>query len=160
MTIQKNKVVTMDYTLKNAEGEVVDSTEGGHPLAYIHGVGALIPGLEQALDGKRAGDSIQVKIDPKLGYGERDESMVMTIDRKDVDGVADIQVGHVLHAETEKGTRQFRVIRIDGDQLVVDGNDELAGDTLFFDVTIVEVREATSEELAHGHVHGEHGHHH
>ena len=160
MNIQKNTVVTIDYTLKNADGEVVDSTQNGEPLAYIHGVGALIPGLEQALAGKRAGDSVQVKVEPKLGYGERDESLVMTIDRQDVDGAADIEVGHVLHAETEKGVRQFRVASVTGDKLVVDGNDELAGETLFFDVTIVETREATSEELAHGHVHGEHGHHH
>lgn len=160
MSIQKHTVVTIDYTLKNSDGDVVDSTQNAEPLAYIHGVGALIPGLEQALEGKRSGESVKVTIEPKLGYGERDEALIMTIDRQDVEGVADIQVGHVLHAETEKGMRQFRVVKINGDQLVVDGNDELAGETLFFEVTILETRKATDEELAHGHVHGKHGHHH
>lgn len=160
MSIKKNSVVTMDYVLKNSDGDVVDSTQDGHPLAYIHGIGALIPGLEQALSGKQSGDFVAVKIEPNLGYGERDESLVMTINRQDVDGIAEVEVGQVLHAETDKGVHPFRIVKVNGDQLIVDGNDELAGETLHFEVNILEVREATAEELAHGHVHGEHGHHH
>jgi FKBP-type peptidyl-prolyl cis-trans isomerase SlyD len=159
MQIAKNKVVSIDYKLMDKSGRVLDSSEDGNPLAYIHGAGNLIPGLETALDGKRAGDKISVTIAPKDAYGERDEGQTAVIPR-DRFNVKDLKAGMRFQAQTSMGTRIITVISVDADNVKVDGNHPLAGVTLVFDVTVKEVRDATQEELAHGHVHGPGGHHH
>jgi FKBP-type peptidyl-prolyl cis-trans isomerase SlyD len=159
MQIAKNKVVTIDYKLTDQSGKVLDSSEGGDPLAYIHGAKNIIPGLEAALEGKKSGDKISVTIPPKDAYGERDEQQTATIPR-DRFNVKDIQAGMQFQAQTTHGTRVLTVVSVDKDNVKVDGNHPLAGVTLVFDVTVKDVRDATQDELSHGHVHGPGGHHH
>lgn len=162
MQVAKNAVVTIDYTLKNPDGKVIDSSqsEGRQPLPYIHGAGGLIPGLESALEGKNPGDSLSVTIAPEQAYGIRDEKLVSTV-AKTAFGNNAIMVGAQFRTQDKQGHQQVVTItKIDADKVTVDSNHPLAGVTLHFDVTIKEVREATAEELAHGHVHGPGGHHH
>lgn len=160
MQIAKNKVVSIDYTLTNAKGEVLDSSSKGHPLQFIQGQGQLIPGLEKALEGKAAGDAIKAAIPAKDGYGDRDEELMQMIPKGNFADIPDLKIGMELEAESDDGVRVITVIGIEGDKVVVDGNHPLAGMDLNFDVTIVGVREPTAEELSHGHVHGPGGHHH
>lgn len=160
MNIAQNAVVLIHYTLTNDAGETLDSSVGGDPLAYLHGNGNLIPGLENALEGKKAGDKLSVKIAPADGYGERDKALVQRIPRRSLKGIPDIRVGMQLQAQTERGPRTITVTQIVGDMVTVDGNHPLAGENLNFDVEIADVREASEEELSHGHVHGPGGHHH
>ncbi len=159
MQVAKNKVVSIDYKLTDKSGQLLDSSEGGDPLAYIHGAGNIIPGLETALAGKKSGDKISVTIPPKDAYGERDEEQTATIPR-DKFNVKDVKAGMQFRAQTEQGTRVLTVVTVDKDNVKVDGNHPLAGVTLVFDVTVKDVREATQDELAHGHVHGPGVHHH
>ena len=160
MQIAANSVAYIHYTLKDDAGTVLDSSSGGEPLAYLHGGGNIIPGLEKALEGKQAGDKLSVKVAPKEGYGERDESMVQQVPRRAFQGVKDIKPGMRFHANTGHGAAQVTVTKIQGDMVTIDGNHALAGVTLNFEVEITKVREATAEELMHGHVHGPGGHHH
>ena len=160
MQISKNKVVTMEYTLTGDGGEVLDSSDGGEPLAYLHGVGGIIPGLEEALEGKAAGDALNVTIAPDKGYGNRDEQLINSVPKSEFAGIDDLQEGMPLQAQTEQGVQVFWVTKIEADSVTVDGNHPLAGMTLNFDVKVVEVRDATQEELTHGHVHGPGGHEH
>jgi len=161
MNVAQDKVVLIHYTLKNDAGAVIDSSSGGDPLAYIHGQGNIIPGLEKALAGKQQGDKLSVKVEPAEGYGVRDASLVQQVPRRSFGGVANIQPGMQFHAQTSQGhTRVVTVTAIKGDMVTVDGNHPLAGENLNFDVEIAEVRDATEEEIAHGHVHGPGGHHH
>jgi FKBP-type peptidyl-prolyl cis-trans isomerase SlyD len=160
MSIQKNSVVTFHYTLKDDAGKVIDSSDGGDPLAYIHGQGSLVAGLERELTGKAAGDKLHVKITPADGYGEHDTAMIQRIPRRQLKGISKIYVGMKLHTQTAHGPREVTVTQIVGDTVTLDGNHPLAGKNLHFDIDITEVREATAEELEHGHVHGAHGHHH
>ena len=160
MTISKNKVVQIDYTLKDGEGNVLDSSEGRQPLAYIHGIGNIIPGLEVALDGKSVGDKIKTTVQPEDAYGKRDESLKQTISLKQFDNPGDVKKGVQLQIRSEKGVRMAVVTEIQGDDVTIDLNHPLAGVELNFDVEIKDIREASSEELSHGHVHGEGGHNH
>jgi len=160
MSIQKDSVVTFHYTLKDDAGKVIDTSDGGDPLAYIHGHGNLVAGLERELTGKTAGDQLEVKITPAEGYGEYDEAMVQRVPRRQLKGIAKIYVGMKLHAQTQEGPREVTVTQVLGDTVTIDANHPLAGKNLNFKVDITEVRAATEEELAHGHVHGVHGHHH
>lgn len=160
MQISKDKVVSIDYTLTDSKGEVLDSSSKGHPLQYIQGQGNLIPGLEKALEGKKTGDAVKAKIHHSEGYGARDESLLETIPKDSFGDIPDIKIGMELEAESEDGVRVITVVGIEDDNVVVDGNHPLAGVDLNFDVTIVGVREATKDEMAHGHVHGPGGHHH
>ncbi|APZ43710.1 FKBP-type peptidyl-prolyl cis-trans isomerase [Acidihalobacter ferrooxydans] len=161
MQISDKAVVTIDYTLTNDAGEVIDSSSGSEPLAYLHGTGSIIPGLENQLAGKSAGDNLKVRVEPAEGYGEYHESMIQTIDRAMFEGVDELAVGMEFHAQAQDGSMQVvRIAAIDGDNVTIDGNHPLAGVPLNFDVTVVEVREASDEELSHGHVHGPDGHHH
>lgn len=153
MKIEKNKVVSIDYTLKGDDGKVIDTSDGRDPLAYIHGVGALIPGLESELEGKGIGDALSVSIPPEKGYGQFDENLVSDFDRSQFENVKDLAVGMQFQVQDEKGQHVFTVTKIDGDKVTMDGNHPLAGATLHFDVEVKEVREATTEELEHGHVH-------
>ena len=160
MAVALNTVVLIHYTLKNDSGEVLDSSERDSPLAYLHGRGNLIPGLERELEGKQSGDRLQVTIAPADAYGEYDEALVQRVPRSAVQGVKDLQEGMQLHARTDEGVQTLVVTQVDKDSVTLDGNHPLAGQTLHFDVEIAEVRKATEEELAHGHVHGPGGHHH
>lgn len=159
MEISKHKVVTMDYTLTDEQGNTIDTSEGREPLAYIHGVGGIIPGLEAALEGRTPGEQLQVKISPEDGYGDRDESLLQVVprDRFDVD---DVNVGMQFHAQSDDGVSIVTVVAVTDENVTVDANHPLAGVTLNFDVEVKEVREATEEELSHGHVHGPGGHEH
>ncbi len=160
MQVAADKVVTIHYTLKNAEGQVLDSSEGGDPLAYIHGGGNIIPGLEEALEGKSAGDKLQVEVQPDKAYGHHDPELIQNVPKRAFQGVGQVQAGMRFTAQTEQGPRQVVVTRVVGDMVTVDGNHPLAGQTLNFAVEIAEVRDASEEEIAHGHVHGPGGHHH
>jgi FKBP-type peptidyl-prolyl cis-trans isomerase SlyD len=160
MLIAQDKVVLIHYTLTNEEGKTLDSSAGGEPLAYIHGQGNIIPGLEKALEGKQAGDKLTVKVEPAEGYGERDDRMVQQVPRRQFGG-ANVQPGMQFHAQTSQGhTRVVTVTGVVGDMVTVDGNHPLAGEHLTFEVEVTEVREASAEEMEHGHVHGPGGHHH
>lgn len=159
MQISNNKVVTIDYTLTDDDGEVIDSSQGGEPLAYIQGIGNIIPGLEAALEGHNPGDSLQVSIPPEKGYGVRNEDAMQTFPRDAFSNVPDLEVGMQFVAQTEDSRQMFTVVSIDDEEVVADGNHPLAGMTLNFDVTVKEVRDATAEELEHGHAHSD-GHHH
>jgi FKBP-type peptidyl-prolyl cis-trans isomerase SlyD len=160
MTIGKDKVVTIDYTLTNQDGQVLDTSKGGQPLTYLHGNRNIIPGLESALDGKLKGDAVTVSLPPEQAYGQRNEGMVQAVPKRMFQGVENIQAGMQFQAQSPQGPRLVTVVGVEGDNVTVDANHPLAGVTLNFDVNVVEVRDATAEELSHGHVHGEGGHHH
>lgn len=158
MNITQDKVVELDYVLK-VEGEVVDQSEAGEPLTYLHGHSNIIPGLERALEGKKAGDSLHVTVQPEDGYGERDEDNVEDLDRADFDD--EVEIGATYYAQAEDGSvLPFTVVSVEGDTVQVDFNPPLAGMVLNFDVTVRSVRDATGEELDHGHAHaaGMHDH--
>lgn len=160
MVVAENKVVLIHYTLKDGEGNVVDSSSGGEPLAYLHGRGNLISGLEKELEGKTTGDKLNVSINPADGYGERDANLVQRVPRRSFGG-ASVKPGMQFQAQTSSGeTRIATVKAVQGDMVTVDMNHPLAGEQLHFEVEVTEVRDATEEELAHGHVHGPGGHHH
>ena len=158
MQIAANAVVYMHYTLTDDTGKVLDSSSGGEPLAYLHGAGNIIKGLEKALDGKQAGDKLKVTVAPEEGYGVRDEAMVQKVPRRSFQGVRDLKPG--MRFSVQGGHGQVVVTQVQGDMVTVDGNHALAGVTLKFAVEVAKVREATAEELMHGHVHGPGGHHH
>jgi FKBP-type peptidyl-prolyl cis-trans isomerase SlyD len=160
MPIRKDSVVAIRYTLKDDAGDVIESSNAGHPLAYLHGHGNLIPGLERELEGKNAGDRLDVKVSPSNAYGEYDEELVQRVPRDALRDVADVKAGMRLQAQTEHGIRTFTVTDVAQDEVTIDGNHPLAGKSLNFEVEITEVRDATQEELSHGHVHGAGGHHH
>ena len=161
MLIAANKAVSIDYTLTNDAGEVIDSSAGGAPLAYLQGAGNIIVGLEKALEGKKVGDQVKVAIEPEDAYGEYSAELVTTLSRAMFEGVDELEVGMQFHASAPDGGMQIVTIRdLDGDDVTVDGNHPLAGQRLNFDVTVVDVRDASAEEIAHGHIHGEGGHHH
>jgi FKBP-type peptidyl-prolyl cis-trans isomerase SlyD len=160
MSIEKDSVVTFHYTLKDDAGEVIDTSSGGDPLAYLHGHGNLVPGLERELTGKGTGDKLNVKVTPAEGYGEHDAALIQRVPRRQLKGIAKIYVGLKLHAQTPEGPREVTVTQVLGDTVTIDANHPLAGKNLNFDIDITDVRTATAEELEHGHVHGAHGHHH
>ncbi len=157
MQIAKHKVVTIDYTLTDDAGTVIDSSQGGDPLAYIHGIGSLIPGLENALDGQAVGAALQVRVAPEQGYGVRDERLRQEVTRDMFEGHT-VEVGMRFRAQFGDAEHIFTVVSIERESITVDGNHPLAGVPLNFAVTIKDVRDATDEELSHGHVHGPHGH--
>jgi len=162
MQISENSVVSIHYTLTNKTGETIDSSiERGEPLAYLHGAGNIIPGLENALVGKAAGDKLDVTVTPEEGYGERHEQLIQQVPKTAFEGNEEnLQPGMQFQAQTEAGPRIFTITAVDGDDVTVDGNHPLAGQRLNFQVKIVAIRDASQEEVAHGHVHGEGGHHH
>ncbi len=159
MQISKNKVVSIHYTLKNNEGNTLDSSLGGEPLMYIQGIGSLIPGMEEGLEGKTKGDKLQIKVTPDKGYGLRNEELVQEVPRSAF-GNQDVQIGMRFRAETPAGVQVVTVTEVSDHFVTVDGNHPLAGVDLHFTVEVMDVRNATPEELAHGHVHGPGGHSH
>jgi FKBP-type peptidyl-prolyl cis-trans isomerase SlyD len=156
VNIAAHKVVSIEYTLTSDAGEVIDTSVGRDPLVYLHGARNIVPGLENALEGKGKGEMIEVSVPPAEGYGLRDDRLVRNIPmRKLSDGK--LQVGQQLRAETG---HVLTVRAIKGDYATVDANHPLASQTLHFKVKVLDVRDATAQELEHGHVHGPHGHDH
>ena len=161
MRIAKNAVVTIEYHLTDPQGQVIDSSRGKEPLSYLHGTGGIIPGLEAALEGKSAGDEVTVDIAPEQAYGAKDPNMVQAVPRKAFQGVNEIKPGMQFQAQGPGGqARIVTVVSVTPDEVTVDANHPLAGMPLHFEVKVISVREATAEELSHGHVHGPGGHHH
>lgn len=160
MEVDKNRVVMFHYTLKNDSGEEIESSRGGDPLAYIHGQGNIITGLENALSGKSVGDEFEVEVAPEEAYGEHDDRLVQEVSREIFEGVDEVQVGMQFRAESQAGEQMVTVTDVEGEEVTVDGNHPLAGETLHFDVEVTGVREATEEELEHGHPHTGDGHAH
>ena len=147
-------VVSMHYKLTNDEGELLDSSDGSEPLTYLQGAGNIIPGLEQALVGKAEGDTSQVRVEAAEGYGEVTLELIQTVDKSAFEGVESIEVGMSFEAQGSDGSVQHIVVKhVEGDEVTVDGNHPLAGVTLNFDIEIITVREATTEEIEHGHAH-------
>lgn len=159
MQISANKVVTLDYTLTDDAGQIIDQSQNGQ-FAYLHGADNIIPGLENALSGKTAGESLNVTVAPEEGYGQREDALTQTVGIEMFESTDQVQVGQQFHAQSPDGnTIVITVTNIDGDQVTIDGNHPLAGKALNFDVKIVDVRDATEQEIAHRHVHA-HGHDH
>jgi FKBP-type peptidyl-prolyl cis-trans isomerase SlyD len=160
MSIAQDQVVSIHYTLKDEAGEILDRSHEGQPLTYLHGHGNLVPGLERGLMGRSAGDKLQVTVAPADGFGEYDRALVQRVPRRTLKGLANLRVGTRLQAQSAQGARAVTVTQLSGDMVTLDGNHPLAGKTLYFEVEVAAVREATAEELAHGHVHGPGDHHH
>ena len=160
MDISADKVVLIHYTLKDDAGNTLDSSAGGEPLAYIQGHGNLVSGLEKALEGKQDGGSVAVSVSPEDGYGKHDPDLIQRLPKRTLQGSGEVKKGMQFQARTKDGMRLFTVTGLMGDMVTLDGNHPLADRTLHFEVQIVAVRDATTEELEHGHVHGAGGHHH
>ena len=150
----------MHYTLKDGDGQVLDTSQGREPLAYIQGIGNIIPGLEKQLEGKLVGDKVQAVVAPEEGYGEYQDSMVHIVPKANFqsDGGEQLVEGMQVQVSTGQGHAIAKVTKIDGEDVTLDLNHPLAGQTLHFDVEIMEIREATASELDHGHAHGPGGH--
>ena len=160
MQIAEHKVVTLDYTLTDDAGTVLDQSRDGQ-FVYLHGAFNIVPGLEEALAGKTAGEELNVSVPPEKAYGPRDEGRSQVVSREMFDTPEQIDVGRQFHAQSPDGEMLvITVTKVDGDNITIDGNHPLAGITLNFDVKVVDVRDATTEELEHGHVHGPGGHQH
>lgn len=160
MEIAAQKVVTIDYTLTDDSGKVLDQSEGGN-FAYLHGASNIIPGLENALTGKQAGDALSVSVSPAEGYGERKDALTQVVPRDAFNMEGELQPGMQFHAQSPDGNMiVVTIAQVEGDNITIDGNHPLAGVNLNFDVKVVDVRDANEEELAHGHVHGPEGHDH
>jgi FKBP-type peptidyl-prolyl cis-trans isomerase SlyD len=160
LLIGKNAVVGINYTLTNDAGEVMDSSDGRGPLVYLHGANNLIPGLEKELEGKTTGANFKVTIAAADAYGESNPDMIQTLSREMFRGVDNIEVGMGFTAQGPQGQQHIVVTAVEGDQVTVDGNHPMAGKTLHFAVEVISVRDATAEEVAHGHVHDGDDHHH
>ncbi len=153
MTISKDQVVSINYTLTNDQGQVLDTSENRGPLSYIQGRGHIISGLEQALEGKTVGDKFDVNIPYDQAYGERNESMIQAVPKTNFQDSENVKPGMQFQVDTEHGPMVFSVLEVKDNEIVVDGNHPLAGVNLNFAVEVKEARDATEEELAHGHVH-------
>lgn len=162
MQIAHDKVVAFHYTLTNQAGDTLDSShQREEPLTYLHGYGNIIPGLESALAGKETGDKLDVTVAPEDGYGERNDGLVQQVPISAFEGAeSTLQPGMQFQAQTEAGPRIFTITAVEGEDITVDGNHPLAGETLSFSVEITDVRDATDEEQQHGHAHGPGGHEH
>ncbi|WP_257388301.1 FKBP-type peptidyl-prolyl cis-trans isomerase [Tahibacter caeni] len=160
MQIAERRVAAFHYTLTNDKGEIIDSSEGREPLVYLHGVGNIVPGLEREMSGKKAGDSFNVVVAPEEGYGVHHAQLIQRVPREAFQGVDTIEPGMQFHANGPQGPMTVTVAAVDGDTVTIDGNHPLAGQSLHFAIEITDVRDASPEEILHGHVHGAGGHHH
>jgi FKBP-type peptidyl-prolyl cis-trans isomerase SlyD len=160
MQAAKDKVVSINYTLTDEQGQTLDSSEGRGPLCYLHGAGNIIPGLESAIEGKSAGDAFRITVAPEDGYGQHDPELVQPVPRDRFPPGARIEAGLQFQAQTEAGPRTITVVDVQADSVTIDANHPLAGKPLTFEIEVVEVRDAQAEELRHGHAHGAGGHHH
>jgi len=157
--IGKNAVVSINYTLTNDAGEVMDTSEGREPLTYLHGANNLIPGLEKEMEGKTTGQNFKVTIPPAEAYGESNPELIQTLSKEMFKGVDKVEPGMGFTAQGPQGEQHIVVTAVDGDQVTIDANHPMAGKTLHFAVEIVNVRDASEEEIEHGHVHdGSHDH--
>ncbi len=153
MRIAKNTVVAIDYTLTDDEGRTVDSSEGREPLSYLHGSGGIIPGLERELEGKAVGDQLQVTVAPADAYGERNESLRQNLPRDQFGGIAELSVGMQFRVDSDNGPMVITIVEVAEEVVTIDANHPLAGVNLNFDVTVREIRDATADEIEHGHIH-------
>jgi len=160
MQIAARTVAAFHYTLTDDQGQVIDSSEGREPLTYLHGTGQIVPGLEKAMAGRQAGDQFKVDVSPEEGYGVRHAELTQEVPKEAFQGVEDLQPGMQFQGRGPQGAINVTVTKVEGNTVTVDGNHPLAGQTLHFAIEVTQVREASEEELAHGHVHGEGGHHH
>ena len=161
LLIGKNSVVSLNYTLTDDAGKVLDSSDGSKPMMYLHGSGNIVPGLEKALVGRGEGDSLKVRVEPAEAYGEVIPNGVKTIERAAFEGVDVVEEGMAFQAQAPDGSTQHIVVtKVEGDDVTIDINHPLAGVALNFDINILSVREATKEELDHGHSHEGDGHSH
>ena len=161
MQVAEKKVVSMQYTLTNDAGEVLDQSQSGEPLTYLHGAGNIIPGLEKELTDKQVGDKFTVKVSPEDGYGERDNDRVEDVPREMFPEDQEIEPGMMFHAQGPNGeTITVTVVDVNEQTVKIDSNHALAGVELNFDVEVIGIREAEEVELEHGHVHGPEGHAH
>lgn len=156
MQISKHKVASIHYTLTDNNGKVLDSSAGREPLLYIQGIGNLIPGMEEGLEGKKQGDKVNLKVSPEKGYGVKSDELVQKVPRSAF-GEQKIEKG--MQFQTNQGG-VVTVTHVGLSEITVDANHPLAGVELNFAVEVLSIREATEDELAHGHVHGPGGHHH
>lgn len=161
MEVAENNIVGIEYTLTDNEGEVLDTSEGRGPLAYVHGKGGIIPGLEEALAGKSVGDELKVVIPPEKGYGPRNNQLLNRVPKEAFGGKLEFELGLQFPVQDQNGQpRMVTIVHMEDEAIIIDANHPLAGVELTFDVKIVEIREATEEELQHGHSHGAGGHQH
>jgi FKBP-type peptidyl-prolyl cis-trans isomerase SlyD len=160
MQIAARTVASFHYTLTDDAGQVIDSSSGREPLAYMHGQGQIVPGLEKAMEGHQVGDKFNVDVAPAEGYGEHQPELMQEVPRSAFQGVDNIQPGMQFQGQGPQGVFSVTVTKVDGDTVHIDGNHPLAGKTLHFAIEVAEVREASEEELAHGHAHGAGGHQH
>ena len=156
MQITKHKVASIHYTLTDNDGNILDSSDGREPLVYIQGIGNLIPGMEEGLEGKSKGDKFKIKVSPEKGYGVKDEALQQSVPRSAF-GDQDVREG--MQFQTNQGGI-VTVTKVGLSEITVDANHPLAGVELNFDVEVMDIRLASQEELDHGHVHGPGGHHH
>lgn len=160
MQIGERTVASFHYTLTNDAGQVIDSSSDRAPLTYLHGAGNIVPGLEKEMNGRQPGDVFKVVVSPEEGYGLPNPMMVQVIPREAFQGVDNLEVGMEFQSQTPQGPMSVTIVKIDGGEVTVDGNHPLAGQVLHFAIEVTDVRDASLEELSHGHVHGEDGHHH
>jgi len=160
MQITKDTVVRFNYILKNDEQEIIERSSAQEPIAYLQGHGGMIRGVQLALEGKQAGDKFSVSVEPKDGYGERLDNSIQSVPVKHLMGAKKWRPGMIATVQTEKGQHQVNVVKVGKFMAKVDTNHPLAGQTLHFDIDIVDVRAATQEKISHGHAHGAGGHHH
>ena len=158
--IGDDKVVSFHYKLSDADGTINESSQGGSPVVYLHGRDAIVPGLETQLNGKKSGEKFTATVPPEQGYGERNEAAVQRVPLKHLATRGPIEVGQMVVVNTREGGRQARVLKVGHFNVDLDLNHPLAGKTLTFEIEVVDVRDATQEELTHGHAHGPGGHGH
>lgn len=159
MQITDKTIAEFHYTLTNDDKEVIDSSHDREPMRYLHGSSTIVAGLEEEMEGKKPGDKFQVAVTPENGYGERVEQLVQTVPRSAFEGVDEVAPGMRFRAETQQGPVTVMVTEVGDEEVTVDGNHPLAGENLNFDVEVVAVREATPEEIEHGHPHDDDGSH-
>jgi len=154
MNIKDKKVVSFHYTLCDEHGKQLESSREGEPMTYLHGTGSIIPGLEKALAGKVAGDTFEINVEPAEAYGERNEDGIQRVPAKHFKQAGRLKPGQVVVLQTRQGPRQLTVVKVGRFNVDVDTNHPMAGMSLTFDVEVSDVRDATDEEVSHGHVHG------
>ncbi len=154
MVVENDTVVTIAYTLKDADGSVLDASGDGEGLSYLHGHQNIVPGLESALAGKAVGDELNAEVAPEEGYGERREDLVFAVPRDRMPADTELEPGMQFRAQGEEGQEMVvTLVEVGENEVQMDGNHPLAGQTLFFDVAVQDIRAATAEEISHGHVH-------
>jgi len=159
MKIEKKKAVSFSFTLKDEEGTILEQSDQQDPMVYLHGYNGIVPGLENALEGKQVGDSFSITLDALDAYGPRNPSLLGRISAKHIHQKGKLKPGMMVQVQTKEGVRSMTIVKAGKFMVDVDGNHPFAGKTLSFDVEVTDIREATGDEISHGHIHGEHCHH-